>query len=652
MLVKFEEFQEKDGGWALLEILHLKVNINEYNPIGVRKSYTSSKDKNIPANPCRLKCCEKLSEDDKLQIFQRFYSLQTKDEQNIFLQGLIQVLNIKQRRPRQSEKHKPKSVSYKFYVFKGSAKTEVCLKSFLSLYAVTHKRVRRIESLAQQGKSHKDLREKQPSANAFSEEVRELVREHIQSFPVKLSHYSGQERKYLDRDLTICTMHRIFSRNFNFSFGRPQVDVCSTYELLNNKIKNKTLNDTAKRRAVAELMVHKRRCKKFYSKVKSETENHADSKNVLALAFDYVQNIQFPKSPVDDIFYYHSQKTANEICTFLTDYLKEIKKNHKEIHLFSDNCWGQNKNHTVIRMLLSLTDCGLFEKIIHYYPVRAHSFLPCDRDFTLVKKNLRKYDRLSTVHQITELIVTSCTKKYDKFSVKEVDTTDVVDFSKWWPKFYKKNFRFSCFKYNSELKDLPPFIGSSKSVINIKNIDPYCFLWSVVCALYPAPKDKNVSRVTSYPRFIKVLNLGNIKFPITLKDIPNFEQLNGLAINVFTVIDEECLMDRRQVKTQQNFITTSKHNVYTVSQKKVALSPYNDKRMVSYLYTDTLPRSHLQKGQRRELGIPSPINTDTPQDPVGIRSTGSTVPKELLGEYIRGIIHCGQCKTFASAKNP
>nr|CAI5840496.1 unnamed protein product [Callosobruchus analis] len=54
----------------------------------------------------------------------------------------------------------------------------------------------------------------------------------------------------------------------------------------------------------------------------------------------------------------------------------EFKKNHKELHLFSDNCWGQSKNHTVIRMLLSLTDCGLFEKIIHYYTVRDIPFFP------------------------------------------------------------------------------------------------------------------------------------------------------------------------------------------------------------------------------------------------------------------------------------
>jgi hypothetical protein len=40
--------------------------------------------------------------------------------------------------------------------------------------------------------------------------------------------------------------------------------------------------------------------------------------------------------------------------------------------------------------------------------------------------------------------------------------------------------------------DLPTFIQNTKSVINIKNNDEYCFLWSVVCALYPAVKNKNV----------------------------------------------------------------------------------------------------------------------------------------------------------------
>lgn len=41
------------------------------------------------------------------------------------------------------------------------------------------------------------------------------------------------------------------------------------------------------------------------------------------------------------MYTYHegeAKKTANEICSFSLDYLKEISENIKEIHLFSDNC--------------------------------------------------------------------------------------------------------------------------------------------------------------------------------------------------------------------------------------------------------------------------------------------------------------------------
>lgn len=77
-----------------------------------------------------------------------------------------------------------------------------------------------------------------------------------------------------------------------------------------------------------------------------------------------MQNIQMPKTPVGEVFYYQqltvsvfcihnikentatmytyhegeAKKTANEICSFSLDYLKEISENIKEIHLFSDNC--------------------------------------------------------------------------------------------------------------------------------------------------------------------------------------------------------------------------------------------------------------------------------------------------------------------------
>lgn len=50
------------------------------------------------------------------------------------------------------------------------------------------------------------------------------------------------------------------------------MDVCLSCEELNIKIKSPTLYDVAKRAAVAELMVHKRRASKFYSKFREITD--------------------------------------------------------------------------------------------------------------------------------------------------------------------------------------------------------------------------------------------------------------------------------------------------------------------------------------------------------------------------------------------
>lgn len=87
----------------------------------------------------------------------------------------------------------------------------------------------------------------------------------------------------------------------------------------------------------------------------------------------------------------------------------------------------------------------------------------------------------------------------------------------------------------STFVEMPQFIQNTKSVINIKNNDEFCFLWSIVCALYPSSKDKNPNRTSSYPHFSQVLEYDGINFPIALKSIPKFEKLNDIAINVFTI---------------------------------------------------------------------------------------------------------------------
>lgn len=96
-------------------------------------------------------------------------------------------------------------------------------------------------------------------------------------------------------------------------------------------------------------------------------------------------------------FYVHheeiARKSSNEVCSWLHDYITKAKiRNpaYENLIIFSDGCVGQNKNHCLLRYLMNLTDNAVFCNINHYYPIRGHSFLPCDRNFGCIKRVLKK----------------------------------------------------------------------------------------------------------------------------------------------------------------------------------------------------------------------------------------------------------------------
>ncbi|XP_057324658.1 uncharacterized protein LOC130667184 [Microplitis mediator] len=85
--------------------------------------------------------------------------------------------------------------------------------------------------------------------------------------------------------------------------------------------------------------------------------------------------------------------------------------------------------------------------------------------------------------------------------------------------------------------NLPQDIKQKKAVLNIKNNDVYCFLWCIKAALFPA-RNNHPERVSSYQHVDAVFNYQGIRFPISLKDIPKFEKLNNLRINVYGIESE------------------------------------------------------------------------------------------------------------------
>ena len=78
--------------------------------------------------------------------------------------------------------------------------------------------------------------------------------------------------------------------------------------------------------------------------------------------------------------------------------------------------------------------------------------------------------------------------------------------------------------------ELPEKYKNNKSIINIKN-DQFCFLWCILAHLFPVEDHKN--RTSSYSMHTNKLILNGLEFPTKVKDIPKFENLNNLNVNVF-----------------------------------------------------------------------------------------------------------------------
>lgn len=122
----------------------------------------------------------------------------------------------------------------------------------------------------------------------------------------------------------------------------------------------------------------------------------------------------------------------------LNDYIvNNISPQVKELNIFSDACPGQNRNRTLIRFIMSLSISGRFKNVNVYFPVRGHSFLPCDRVFGTIKRVIRNHDRIYSPGQYCDLIL-SAKKKHPLFQVKQVKNEEITDYKNWWPTCFKK----------------------------------------------------------------------------------------------------------------------------------------------------------------------------------------------------------------------
>ena len=82
--------------------------------------------------------------------------------------------------------------------------------------------------------------------------------------------------------------YKIFKEHFNYRFGRPQIDTCCECEQLMTRIRSPQINETAKKVASAQLIIHKKPSNKFYKSLSEAKEYCQNKSNATILCFDYM----------------------------------------------------------------------------------------------------------------------------------------------------------------------------------------------------------------------------------------------------------------------------------------------------------------------------------------------------------------------------
>ena len=230
--------------------------------------------------------------------------------------------------------------------------------------------------------------------------------------------------------LSYSTFYRLWSRNFNIGFANPRVDVCTTCEQLNHRLRQ--CKDSEKVDLMTQLRIHKLRSKTFYDMLRKRSPDSYD------IAYDLQQVHSLPKLPVQEAFYSRqlglynfglcdlssgkkfcytwlesdagrgSVEIGSAVFSYITHELSQSDayKQVRKLRLFSDGCGGQNKNNNIVAMAFTYLILHAPENVKEIeliFPVRGHSFLPCDRLFGRIEKSLKGIDTItlpSTFHHI------------------------------------------------------------------------------------------------------------------------------------------------------------------------------------------------------------------------------------------------------------
>lgn len=440
------------------------------------KEYTSEKGKQFSArrvkSPCAASCprrCTTLfTEADRRVIFDRFWALSNKKDQSIFVATAVEKWAIKRAT---CDKTIKRDSSFKYFFWKGDAKTQVCRVFFLNTLDLKKDYVMGTVRRKDEFGMPRDVQSgKHENRKKWSDQVIDSVKKHIESFPTMDSHYCRKEtlKGYLDQSLSINEMYRlyekkcrddgvaeiaskdkyrrVFTEQYNLSFFRPKKDLCDECVAFQN---SESLSEEQKARKRLHL-----ENKEIARKLKNEAKERSvlNHENV-SCCFDMQQLLPCPKSNSSSFFYkrklyvhnltvydlgtsdvtcfmwpeFEAKRGSNEVATCLSRYIeKKAESGCKTIDMFADNCPGQNRNQFVAYMLAFMNKRLGLDKLAITFLEKGHTETENDSVHSVIERATRNTE-IYTPEQ-WYAAVRGARKSKSPYTVKEMSVTEFIDF--------------------------------------------------------------------------------------------------------------------------------------------------------------------------------------------------------------------------------
>jgi hypothetical protein len=158
---------------------------------------------------------------------------------------------------------------------------------------------------------------------------------------------------------------------------------------------------------------------------------------------------------VKDLMYCHvyhegvGSKGGNNVCSLVLKTLQImhlLRENDPglELNIIFDNCSGQNKNNTVLKMVLWLVEMKYFQRVNFVFLVVGHTKNAADRLFNALKLDYRKQN----LYTMKQLLLALSRSKYCR--IIEAKEEDFKDWGAYFDLFYRnyRNKKLAIIKQN------------------------------------------------------------------------------------------------------------------------------------------------------------------------------------------------------------